>query len=139
MNLVETKDTGDRTWDLLHQRADPHQLSYTCNFLLVLFLFPPLSNGKGLLLNKLMIGKGPPSTVGDVHELFCFIRKAFPPTVRGFLLWLGISFYSKGFHSIVRELFLQKGIPLNAFLISKGFLCIVREGFPSIIRVFLIQ
>ena len=41
-----TKDTGDRTWDLPHQRADPHQLSYTCNFPLVLFLFPPLSNGK---------------------------------------------------------------------------------------------
>ena len=40
------KDTGDRAWDLLHQRADPHQLSYTCNFPLVLFLFPPLSNRK---------------------------------------------------------------------------------------------
>ena len=45
-----TKDTGDRTWDLLHQRADPHQLSYTCNFPLVLFLSPPLSNGKGFYL-----------------------------------------------------------------------------------------
>ena len=42
-----TKDTGDRSWDLLHQRADPHQLSYTWNFPLVLFLFPSLSNGKG--------------------------------------------------------------------------------------------
>ena len=38
-----TTDTGDRTWDLPHQRADPHQLSYACNFPLVLFLFPPLS------------------------------------------------------------------------------------------------
>ena len=37
-----TKDTGDRTWDLLHQRVDPHQLSCTCNFPLVLFLFPLL-------------------------------------------------------------------------------------------------
>ena len=46
MNLMEQKDTGDRTWDLLHQRAGPHQLSYPCNFPLVLFLFPPLSNGK---------------------------------------------------------------------------------------------
>ena len=35
----------------------------------------------------------------------CFIRKAFPSIVRGFLPWLGISFYSKGFHSIVRESF----------------------------------
>ena len=42
-----TKDTGDRTWDLPHQRADPHQLSCACNFPLVLFLLPPLSNGKG--------------------------------------------------------------------------------------------
>ena len=42
-----TKDTGDRTWDLPRQRADPHQLSYACNFPPVLFLFPPLSNGKG--------------------------------------------------------------------------------------------
>ena len=41
-----TEDTGDRTWDLPHQRADPHQLSYACNFPLVLFLFPSLSNGK---------------------------------------------------------------------------------------------
>ena len=40
------KDTGDRTWDLPHQRADPHQLSCACNFPLVLFLFPPLTNGK---------------------------------------------------------------------------------------------
>ena len=38
---------GDRTWDLPRQRADPHQLSYACNFPLVHFLFPPLSNGKG--------------------------------------------------------------------------------------------
>ena len=45
-----TKDTGDRTWDLPHQRADPHQSSYACNFPLVLFLFPPLSNGKGFYL-----------------------------------------------------------------------------------------
>ena len=45
--LGGTKDTGDRTWDLPHQRADPHQLSYTCNFPLVFFLFPPLSNGNG--------------------------------------------------------------------------------------------
>ena len=37
-------DTGDRTWDLLHQRADPHQLSYTCNFPLVLFLLPLLTS-----------------------------------------------------------------------------------------------
>ena len=42
------KDTGDRTWDLPHQRANPHQLSYACNFTLALFLFPPLSNGKRL-------------------------------------------------------------------------------------------
>ena len=33
-------DTGNRTWDFLNQRAGPHQLSYTCNFPLVLFLFP---------------------------------------------------------------------------------------------------
>ena len=37
------EDTGNRTWDLLHHRADPHQLSYTCSFPLVLFLFPLLS------------------------------------------------------------------------------------------------
>ena len=43
-----TRDTGDRTWDLPHQRADPHKLSYACNFPLVLLLCPPLSNGKGL-------------------------------------------------------------------------------------------
>ena len=36
-------DTGNRTWDHLRQRADPHQLSYACNFPLVLFLFPLLS------------------------------------------------------------------------------------------------
>ena len=95
-------DTGDRAWDLPHQRADPHQLSYACNFPVVLFLFPPLSNGEG---NKSLIGKGPPSTVGDARELFVVIRKAFPSIVRGFLPWLGISFYSKGFHFIVRELF----------------------------------
>ena len=59
-----------------------------------------------VLLNKLLIGKGPPSTVGDVRELFFVIRKAFPSIVRGFLPWLGVSFYSKGFHSIVKELFL---------------------------------
>ena len=52
-----------------------------------------------------MIGKGPPSTVGDVRELFVAIRNAFPSIVRGSLPWLGISFYSKGFHSVVRELF----------------------------------
>ena len=38
------EDTGDRTWDLLHQWAGPHQLSYTCNFPLVLFLFPLLAS-----------------------------------------------------------------------------------------------
>ena len=37
------EETGNRTWDLLHLRADPHRLSYTCNFPLVLFLFPLLS------------------------------------------------------------------------------------------------
>ena len=58
-----------------------------------------------VLLNGLLIGKGPPSTVGDVRELFFVIRKAFPSIVRGFLPWLGVSFYSKGFHPIVRELF----------------------------------
>ena len=70
-----TKSTGDRTWDLLRQRADPHQLSYTCNFPLVLSLSPPLSNGKGVILNKLLVGKGLPSTVGDVMNYFVvFVR-----------------------------------------------------------------
>ena len=48
-------------------------------------------------MNKLLIGKGPPSTVGDVRELLFVIRKAFPSIVRGFLLWLGISLLVRGF------------------------------------------
>ena len=56
-------------------------------------------------MNELLIGKGLPSTAGDVRELFAVIRKAFPSIVRGFLPWLGISSYSKGCHPIVRELF----------------------------------
>ena len=50
------------------------------------------------------------------HELFVFIHKALP--------------------SLVRELFLLYGISLNDVIISKGFLSIVREGFPSIVRGF---
>ena len=81
-----TRDTGARTWDLLHQRPDPHQLSYTCNFPLVLFWFPPCLI-VGVFFNKCFIKKGFLTIVTHVHELFVFICKAFPSIVRGILLW----------------------------------------------------
>ena len=84
--LGGTRDTGARTWDLLHQWPDPHQLSYTCNFPLVLFLFPPCLI-VGIFFNNCFINKGFLTTVRHVHELFAFIRKAFPSIVRGTLLW----------------------------------------------------
>ena len=55
-----------------------------------------------IVLNDLLISKGLLPIVRDVHELFVVIRKAFPSIVRGFLLWQGVSFYSKGFHYIVK-------------------------------------
>ena len=56
------EDTGNRTWDLLHQRADPNQLSYTYAFfqkmqlpsgpLLVPSLVPLLSPNNKHMLNR---------------------------------------------------------------------------------------
>ena len=140
-----TGGTENRTWDLLHQGAGPRQLSYTCNFPLVLFLFPLLPPScptwqalwarppyyKEIYRNQSLTVEGNPLLEKDIP----YYRKDIPYYYKNSK---GKS-YSKEFLYVVRSLIVG-GTP---FLYSKGFpstvcLEISRRGFPSIVRGFLI-
>ena len=143
-----TEDTGNRIWELLHQRVDPHQLSCTCNFPLVLFLFPllPPSCPTWQALwarlpyyrRKSLTTEGNPLLQKGNHLLqknISYYRKEISYYYRNNK---GKS-YSKGFMCVVRSL-TTGGNPL---LCSKGChytVCqeISRRGFHFIVRDFLL-
>ena len=148
------EDTGNRTWDLLHQRADPHQLSYTRNFPPVLFLFllfsPSCPTWQALCARFPYYRRKSLTTEGNP-----LLQKGTP------LLQKNISYYrketpyyyrnskgkscSKGFLYVVRPLTIggnpllyTKGFPSIVCLeISWGRFPSVVRGFPSMVSDFL--
>ena len=134
------EDTGNRTWDLLHQRADPHQLSYACNFPLVLFL-PLVPLGK-------CCGQGPLTIEGNplLQKEIPYYRGEItierePLTIIGRVM--GKS-YNKGFLSVARSLtkrgnplLYSKGFPYIFVWRSRGGISFYSKGFPSMVRDFL--